>query len=81
MIEGPFDAVCVSEGEEAIVELADALERGETPRGIQNFWIRHGAEVERNEARPFPAGIDDLPYPSRAMWEPYVEFPQKNDPV
>lgn len=35
-----FDAVCLGEGEEALCELAEILERGEAPRGIDNLWYR-----------------------------------------
>lgn len=78
VMRGPFDAVCISEGEGALVELAAALEAGKTPSHIENLWIRHGETIEKNPTRPFPAGIDELPFPSRAMWEPFVEFPEKH---
>ncbi len=77
-IAGPFDAVCVSEGEGPILDLVRCLERGDRPAGIANLWIRNGSEVERNANRAFDGNADALPYPYRAFWEPYVEFAPKH---
>ncbi|MDD5090653.1 MAG: cobalamin-dependent protein, partial [Candidatus Wallbacteria bacterium] len=46
------DYACVGEGEEAIVELADALEHGSDPSGIQNIWGRKDCQVFSNPVRP-----------------------------
>ena len=60
------------------MELARALAQGERPTKIENLWIKTGDEVEKNPTRPFPAAIDELPFPKRDMWEPFVEFPEKH---
>ncbi|MDP7572783.1 MAG: cobalamin-dependent protein, partial [Myxococcota bacterium] len=76
--EGPWDAVCIGEGEAAIVELADTLERGETPRGIDGWWIRHGTEVEKNPTRHFEENLDALAIPDRGIWREWIEDPRKH---
>ncbi len=39
-IQGPFDAVCIGEGELPAAELAEQLAGGRTPRGIPNLWLK-----------------------------------------
>lgn len=58
--EGCFDYVCVGEGEEAIVDLADALARGESAAEIENIWRCSGDDIIRNKVRPF-VSFDSLP--------------------
>ncbi len=48
------DAVCVGEGEGALVDLAEALERGEDYRHIRNIWSRSAeGTIVKNRLRPF----------------------------
>jgi len=77
-LDGPFDAVCVGEGEAALLELVTALESGVTPSGIANLHLRRGDSVEENATRPFVGALDELPHPDRAMWRPWVERPGKH---
>jgi anaerobic magnesium-protoporphyrin IX monomethyl ester cyclase len=46
------DMICVGEGEELIVELADALDAGRDYSNLRNLWIRKDGQVIRNEGRP-----------------------------
>jgi len=71
-LEGPFDAVCVGEGEYATLELVEQLEKGAAPSGIANLLIKSGDDVERNPSRPFLADLDELPFPDRKMWLPWM---------
>ncbi len=58
-----LDAICVGEGEYPLLELVQALARGERPEQIQNLWIkRPDGTVARNPTRPFHANLDDLPF-------------------
>jgi radical SAM superfamily enzyme YgiQ (UPF0313 family) len=77
-IAGPFDAVCVGEGEDAICELAAALERGPRPSGIASFWFQRGSEVEKNAPRPFNPDIDSIAHPNREIWRPWIEEIEKH---
>lgn len=73
-LEGAFDAVCLGEGEDALIELAETLERGQAPAGIQNLWLRGpDGEVERNPTRPFVPELDALPIADREIWRPWIE--------
>ncbi len=50
---GLFDFLCVGEGEEAMVELADALERGGNLNAIRNIWRYDRGKIYPNPVRPF----------------------------
>jgi len=63
-----FDAVCVGEGEEAIVELADALAERQSFEGIPNLWVRRGEQVRRNPMRPLIKDLDTLPMVDREVF-------------
>ncbi len=69
VIEGPFDALCVGEGEFPALELCGQLERQEPVHGIANLWIRfRDGKIERNGPREFLRDLDLLPFPDREMW-------------
>ncbi len=67
-IPGVF-GICIGEGEEALVELVEALEQKREYYLIRNFWFRKGAEVQRNELRPLIANLDDLPFTDRSIFD------------
>lgn len=60
VIENKFiDMVCIGEGEEAILELANSLEKGEKRIDIKNIWFRNGNEIIKNDLRPLNENLDD----------------------
>jgi len=69
IIKEAFDAVCIGEGEFALVELANQLKRKMTPSGIPNMWLKHGNKIEKNKTQPFYEPLDNLPFPDREIWE------------
>lgn len=58
--EDCFDYVCVGEGELAVAELADALERGKPTSEIENIWLKSNGNIIRNKVRPF-VPLESLP--------------------
>ena len=70
-----FDALCIGEGEEPVLELVEQLQKGRTPSGIRNLWIKHGRETEENPPRPFMQDLDSLPFPDREMWQEWIRYP------
>lgn len=60
-----IDYVIRGEGEEALAELAETLERGDDVRGIRNLCFREGDEVKQNPLRPLIADLDALPFPRK----------------
>lgn len=49
---GPVDAVCRGEGEVALVDLADRMQRGEDWTDTKNFWFRTPGGIVKNPQRP-----------------------------
>ncbi len=73
LIQSSFDALCIGEGEEPLLELCDQIKAHRQPSGIANLWIKSPqGTIEKNPTRPFRADIDRLPFPDRAMWEPWI---------
>lgn len=64
-------AICRGEGEEAMLEYAQALEDGKEPYGIKNFYFNRSGEIIKNELRPFIGDLDSLPFPDRSYYKKY----------
>jgi len=64
--EGAFaDAsiICRGEGEEAMLELADAVATGGNYEHLANLWTRSDGRERRNDVRPLVEDLDTLPMP------------------
>lgn len=58
----PFiDMICIGEGEDAVVELAEKLGAGEDISNIRNIWVKKGDRIIRNNVRPL-RDMDSLPF-------------------
>jgi len=55
--------IAVGEAEEAIVELADTMEKGEPIINIKNFYVRQNGKEYENPVRPPPNDLDILAQP------------------
>jgi len=62
------DMVCLGEGEEALVELANRMEAGQPTDDIRNIWFKRDGEIRRNPLRPLLACLDDLPLPDKDLF-------------
>lgn len=76
--ESYFDAICIGEGERAVVEYARLIERGEEPARIANLWIKNEKSgfVEKTPPEPFIEDLDNFPHIDREMWEGWVADPE-----
>lgn len=63
-----LDAICVGEGEYPILELCDALERGQDPSSIESLWVRQNGNIVRNPSRPFISDLSALPHEDRRIF-------------
>lgn len=73
-----FNALCIGEGEYPLLELVQALEGKNEPKGIANLWRRtNGGVVERNPTRELIQDLDALPYPDVALWDDWIDFEGK----
>src|SRR6266545_5342443 len=60
---------CVGEGEEALLELCDTLERGHDATNVASFWARRNGDVVRNPVRTLLDDLDTLPDPDLSLFE------------
>jgi len=58
------DILCIGEGEEAIVELAQSVRDGIPHESIKNLWIKDNGLIIKNPMRPLVQDLDSLPLPS-----------------
>lgn len=65
--EPGVDAVCVGEGEEAMLDLVTAVEAGWPIAGIPNWWVKCGDHIEQSAVRPLQENLDLLPLPDREL--------------
>ena len=67
--QGQFiDAICIGEGEYALLELATSLREGKINPEIQNLWFRIDGKVYKNRERPLIEDLDTLPFPDRSIY-------------
>ncbi len=66
--EPAVDFACRGEGEETLVELAEAVASGSDPRGIANLSFRgDSGELVHNPLRPLVDDLGALPYQDRSL--------------
>lgn len=64
-----IDFICVGEGEELIIELIDALEKGKEFLTIRNLGYKRGGVTYINGLRPL-IDLDELPIPDWGLFDP-----------
>lgn len=66
------DMACIGDGEEAILELAEAISRNADPRNIPNMCLKINGKVIRNPLRPLPHDLDCYPPPDFSVSDSHV---------
>lgn len=61
------DIVARGEGEETLVELADALSKNKSIENIENISYKKNGKVYHNPSKRLLENLDELPFPSREM--------------
>ncbi len=70
-----LDAICVGEGDEAFVEVIEAIENGKDISHIENIHTK----TQKNNVRRLYPDIDKLPFPDRKIF--YDSTEMKNFPI
>ncbi|MBN2054043.1 B12-binding domain-containing radical SAM protein [bacterium] len=73
-----IDYVCRGEGEEAVRELARALDGGLPDSAIRGLWTKSDGTVHRNELAPPLRDLDELPLPDRDIYYKRYELLREN---
>jgi radical SAM superfamily enzyme YgiQ (UPF0313 family) len=66
------DIICVGEGDDAIVELADSIAEGKIRTDIENLWFKKENGIIQNPQRRILEDIDVLPQFDKELYEPYL---------
>jgi anaerobic magnesium-protoporphyrin IX monomethyl ester cyclase len=70
-----IDIICRGEGEEALVELAEALDSDTVTDHILNLWVKGpDGSIIRNDVRPLIQDLDTLPDPDRLLYSGYPDL-------
>lgn len=65
--EDGIDAVCRGEGEIAMVDFINTLERGGDITRVENFYVKQDGHIHENTLRPLIKDLDELPFPDREL--------------
>lgn len=69
VVENPeVDYMIVGEGDEAVVDLADALDAGKREFEIANVWYKDGNRVVSPPCRRLVENLDALPFPDKDLF-------------
>jgi radical SAM superfamily enzyme YgiQ (UPF0313 family) len=66
------DIVCIGDGEEALLELAECMEQARSASQIRNLWFRLPGQLIRNPVRPLIQNLDALPLPDYSCENHYL---------
>lgn len=66
------DLICLGEGEEALFELVEAINKKEDITSIFNLWGRTGDKIWKNPLRPLLTDIDKLPFIDIGTEDKYI---------
>ena len=66
------DIVCVGEGEGAILDLVNALEKNKPIEKIKNLWVKTQKGIIKNQVRKIIDNIDSLPFPDFDIETQYI---------
>lgn len=75
-----IDLLCRGEGNEALVELADCVDKKKDYSKIKNFWVRKGDKIIKNDIAPF-VDMNTRPFDDQEIYRKYgffrdIEFAQ-----
>lgn len=63
------DLVCVGEGEGAMVELCQKMEKQERIDQIKNIWVKQDGVIRKNDVRVLMENLDEIPFPDRDLFD------------
>jgi radical SAM superfamily enzyme YgiQ (UPF0313 family) len=72
------DMVCLGDGEEAIVELADHMEENKEIFSTKNIWFRSDNGIIKNPLRTLCQDLDRLPFPDYDLTDDFI-LDEKNE--
>ncbi len=75
------DIVCVGEGEKAVVELINRMEKGGDICNIDNLWFKkEDGSIIKNKLSPLEHNLDEFPFPDYDLSKHYI-YDQKTGAI
>ncbi|MEK6673891.1 MAG: radical SAM protein [Nitrospirota bacterium] len=68
------DMICIGDGEDALLELADKMDKGADFLTTRNFWIKSNGRVYKNPLRELTKSLDSYPIPDYSNEGHYVLY-------
>jgi anaerobic magnesium-protoporphyrin IX monomethyl ester cyclase len=75
------DMVCVGDGEEAVLEVLNLMERRESYRNVSNIWVKENGNIIKNKLRNLTHDLDIYPRPDYSPEEQYILHEGKIKPL
>ena len=69
----PIDALCRGEGEDALLEFANAIEKKKDYSNILNLWVRKNGKIIKNDIRPFK-NVNEKLFDDRDIYRDYDSY-------
>lgn len=66
--EAGVDAVCVGEGEQALLDFVRAIDENRSPARIPNWWVKQDGVIHENPPRALLQDLDELPLPDHGAF-------------
>lgn len=70
------DMICAGEGEYAMLELCDRLDKRVDSSDIANIWVKTSDGIRRNDIGMLIENLDELPFPDRELYHKSGYFKQ-----
>ena len=75
------DLVCVGDGEEALLDLANRMAAGKDHSATQNIWLKKDGRIVKNPVRPLTTNLDSYPVPDYSMADHHVLLDGRIQPL
>jgi len=69
LLQNPhIDMTCTGEGEVALLELANRMERGEDYTDVPTIFVKKDGIIHKNPMGPLENELDNFPFPEKQLW-------------
>ena len=71
--EAGIDAICLGEGEYAMLDLVERMSNNEPIHDISNLWVKEkgNESIYKNPLRPLLSNLDEVPNPDRSLFHEF----------
>lgn len=66
------DIICIGDGEEAMLELANKMANGDDYSNTANLWIKSNGNIVKNPLRPLARNLDIYPMPDYSLEDHHI---------